>query len=190
MCWFLRRYLYKRKDINSVLYIFGAGFFAITAAFSLPSAILLCPLMAYEFWAIQKEKKGSSIELRSLGQNILLFGVGALLATIILIIPVWEILMIILKDLTTLVGNNIEGNKTLNDQLLALFDYQLWFKLIKAYVKTFSPFLPLFAIIALIIRKEKVLFLILVFTIAIIFASLVYEFRALYLLPYFVVAVS
>lgn len=189
-CWFLRRSSNKQKKINSVLYILGAGFCAITASFIWPSAILLYPLIAYEFWAIQKEKKGNSIGWRYLGQKILLFGAGALLATIILIIPVWENLMIILKDLTTLVGNNIEVNKTLNDQLLALFDYQLWFKLIKAYVKTFSPFLPLFAIIALIIRKEKVLFLILVFTIAIIFASLVYEFRALYLLPYFVVAVS
>jgi hypothetical protein len=104
--------------------------------------------------------------------------------SILLIFPVREQLSTILTDMKSMVSLNVNATKTPSERILALFSYQPWGKLVKAFAKTLAFGIPVLAIWALIIRREKSLIVAALLTLSLIFMTLVYEFRVMYLTPY------
>jgi hypothetical protein len=167
-----------------------AGAFAATATLVWPSAVFLFPLIILELVQLDKAENVLTDRIKSIASIGFYFFVGGAITMVLLIIPIWQNLVIIFNDMTTMVSQNIDSSKTFQSRIFSLFNYQLWLKMIKAFLKTSSPFFPLFAIAGVLIRWEKWLILVTILTITMIFASLVYEFRVMYLLPYFLLLSS
>lgn len=182
-CWILR--LAKdRKRYQEIWLLTGAGALAAVAAFIWPSAIFLYPLVILELVGVAN-KSDITNKTKYLRKKIIFFGLGGFITGILLLLPIRNHILTIFSDMGSMVSRNVDASKSIEDQLLALFEYQHWVKLSKVYIKTLSPIFPILALMAIIIKREKGLILGMVVSMAIIFASLVYEFRALYLLPYF-----
>ena len=184
-CWILRasnlkkpRYLWAR--------IMSAGALSAVAALIWPSSIFLYPLILLEFALLFKSDITNVPRWKNIALNGSCFIGGGVLAVAILIIPVWQNLYLIYHDMPGVLSKNVESSRSLTTRLLAIFDYHLWLKLIKAFGKTLSILLPLLALFGSIYRREKGLIIVSFFVVILIFATLVYELRVLYLLPYLV----
>ena len=94
--------------------------------------------------------------------------------------------MIIFGDMSIMVSRNVNSSNSIFEKFLSFFDHQAWLKLIKIYIKTLSIFIPLLALAGILLRWNRGLIIVTSFTIFLIFSSLVYEFRVLYLLPYLI----
>jgi 4-amino-4-deoxy-L-arabinose transferase-like glycosyltransferase len=184
-CWLLRLASTKHESTKRIL-IIVSGMLAALAAFIWPSAIFLYPLICLEFFHLIYESEKVKWSWSKMMLYAFCFILSGLLISFVLILPIRHQLVTILDDMKDMVSLNVNSNKSLIDRLLGLFSYQPWSKLIKAFAKTLSPFLPLLAAWAIVFRREKGMVIASVFTLAIIFSTLVYEFRILYLLPYFV----
>ncbi len=182
-CYILNKTAQDRKASKAKLMFAGA--LAIVAGLTWPSAVFLYPLIILELIRPSLKVKGFTTKSKIILFNLGYFGLGGLIIGSVLLIPIWENIMIILADMSTMVSRNVDGSKSIFEKLIAFFDYEVWFKLIKAFIKTLSIFLPLLALGGLLFRREKGAIIVTLLTIAAIFTSLVYEFRALYLLPYF-----
>ncbi|QYA25180.1 hypothetical protein G3I01_06525 [Gramella sp. MT6] len=187
-CWILRSVSQKNLKINIMI----AGGLAIIAGLIWPSAVFLYPLIFLELLNQKQVNayKKSFFSWRLFFRKLGFFSLGAFIVGVVLLIPIWESLVTIFRDMFTMITRNINSTEGSSTKLLALFDYQVWLKLIKAYIKTLSIFFPILAILAVFSKREKGLLIATLLTIATIFATLVYELRALYLLPYFMVLSS
>ncbi|WP_162052630.1 hypothetical protein [Pontibacter pamirensis] len=185
-CWLLRVTLAKDGDSLNKWRFIAAGGLAAAAALVWPSAVFLYPLIVLEFFQSGEAENAEVGKVKLFASKALYFGFGGVAMFILLLLPVWQNLVIIFSDMSTMVSQNIDSSKTLSERLFSLFDPQVWLKLIKALVKTFTPLFPLLAIAGIIVHREKGLILASFITLTMIFASLVYEFRVLYLIPYFV----
>lgn len=182
-CWILRTTNTKQSPIIPKEKLILGGGIAAISALTWPSAIFLFPLIFLELLNLTGERTGN--KWRTVILRLVYFGVGGVTMTILLLIPIWENLVMILNDMNTMIARNVDSSTSIFERFFSIFEYQLWFKLIKAYVKTLTPFF-LLAIAGGFFRREKGLIFVTIISIAAIFASLVYELRALYLLPYFV----
>jgi len=110
---------------------------------------------------------------------------GGFFITILLLIPIRENLYVIFGDMQNMLTLNVDSSTSPLDKITSIFSVNNWFKLIKTFVKTFSPFLPLLAVFSLFYRGQTALKLVTLLTVFLIFSTLIYELRLLYLLPYF-----
>jgi 4-amino-4-deoxy-L-arabinose transferase-like glycosyltransferase len=184
-CWLLRLASNKHGS-GKIISIIISGMLAALAAFIWPSAIFLYPLICLEFFHLIFGIKDVKWSWSKLMVYAFYFILSGLLISFVLILPIRHQLVTILGDMEDMVALNVNSNKSPLDRLLGLFSYHPWLKLIKAFAKTLSPFLPLLAAWAVVFRRDKGMVLAATFTLAIIFSTLVYEFRILYMLPYFV----
>lgn len=188
-CWLLRRSSSKSKVTRMVL-VMLAGTFAAVAAFVWPSALFLFPLICVELFDSFNNGRLDKRALRKMGAVLSYFVLAGLFASVLLIIPIQHQLATIISDMSDMVALNVNASLSPVDKLLGIFTPQPWLKVVKAFVKTLSPFFPLLALWALLFRRERSILLALTFTLLIIFITLIYEFRLLYLLPYFLVLVA
>ena len=179
-CWLLRD-AGSRPAKHANREIFLAGGFAAIAALVWPSAFLLYPLILFEFWTFSRLEAN----VRKRLFHVARFLFGGVMITILLLIPIREHLYIIFDDLKDMLTFNVDTSKSPLDKIASIFSLNNWLKLVKIFVKTFSPFLPLLALLSLIYRNQIGLKLITLLAILLIFITLVYELRLLYLLPYF-----
>ena len=184
-CWLLR----LARHRNGNVYIAVAGGMAAVAAFIWPSAIFLYPLIIMELFPVSSEKAFNG-RVKVWFRKAVFFGLGGIITSLFLLLPIRNSLELIFSDMGSMVAQNIDSTKTIQDQIFALFNHEHWLKLAKVYIKTLSPFFVILALVAIVLRKGKGPILALLVSMAIVFASLVYEFRALYLIPYFVLIIS
>lgn len=183
-CWLLRQAKLKEDNSFERGRVLAAGGLAATAAFIWPSAVFLYPLILLELFHMAKAEKAGAFRIRNIALPVLYFGVGGLVVAILLLIPIWQNLVIIFNDMTTVVATNVDSSKTLSERLFSLFNIDHWKTLMRSFRRTFSPVFPLLAIAGALLHREKGLILVLIVAIFIMFASLVYQLRVLYLLPY------
>lgn len=181
-CWILRTTTWRK---NNFFQVASAGGLAVTAMFIWPSAFFLYPLIIMELAQLIRFRKAHNNLLNETLKVSVCFIAGGACFLFLLLIPVWSSLFIISEDISKMVSLNTKSSLPLQERLLGLFNHNHWFKLVKAMVKTFSPVIPLCALISLFYRQKIELLLVTLFAMALIFATLVYEFRVLYLLPYF-----
>jgi 4-amino-4-deoxy-L-arabinose transferase-like glycosyltransferase len=184
-CWLLRLASNKHGSVK-IISIIISGMLAALAAFIWPSAIFLYPLICVEFFHLIYGSTDIKWSWSKLMVYAFYFILSGLLISFVLILPIRHQLVTIIGDMEDMVALNVNSNKSPLDRMLGLFSYHPWLKLIKAFAKTLSPFLPLLAAWAVVFRRDKGMVLAATFTLAIIFSTLVYEFRILYMLPYFV----
>ena len=143
------------------------------------------PLILYEFVCLMIIKSKYGLALSKILLSVFYFIISNIVIAILLLIPVLNYLQLFLSDMQNVVAQNVQSSKSISDRALALFDLQLWSKMVKAFGKTLSPFLPLLGLCAVLYKRDKWVILSFLFTLALIFATLVYEYRLVYLLPYF-----
>lgn len=185
-CWLIRSNQTNTKKIRFAT----AGGCAVVALFIWPSALFLYPLITYEF--IQ-----TTLFLNTPKRNFRIFSVygfwlilGGVVTTALLIIPMIPQFKLVFGDAYNIVISNVDSSRSASRRIFDFFSTQYWLKLIKAFTKTLSLVLPLLAIIGAITKREKGLIFVTFVAIAMIFASLVYELRLLYMLPYLLVLAS
>jgi hypothetical protein len=183
-CWLLC-YSSSKRGAFKVTLVVLSGVFAAVSAFVWPSAVFLYPLISLELFRSIYLPNASKSLLKDGLKYSFYFLLGGFLISIVLILPIIAQLSMIMGDIKNMVAWNINATKTPIERLLTLVGYQPWFKLIKAFAKTLSPGLPLLALWTFSFRRERGILLASVFALAIIFMTLVYEFRILYLIPYF-----
>lgn len=180
-CWLLRSSIQKR-GIPANSRVMLAGGIAAAAALVWPSAFLLYPLILLELW----ELISTGQERKRRLMQILRFIVGGIIVLILLLIPIRNSIYLLVSDLQNMINLNVNADRSTLEKGTAIFDTSSWFKFLKAFVKTFSPMLPILAILSLFYRRNAGLKLVAFLTLLTIFSTLIYEFRLLYLLPYFV----
>ncbi|SFH06165.1 glycosyltransferase family 39 protein [Pontibacter chinhatensis] len=190
-CWILHSELKKDRNTAFRWQIMVAGGLAAMAALVWPSAVFLYPLILLELIQLPKSENAGPGNWRSILINGVVFASGALIGIGVLILPVLQSIVIIYNDMTTMFSQNIDVTKTIQERFSGVFQYQSWVKMIKAFVKTFSPILPILALFgAIAYRKHGAVVVVCLTAIAIIFSTLIYEFRVLYLMPYLLVLSS
>ncbi len=162
-------------------YRLAAGASAALASLTWPSAMLLFPLIGLELLSVVPLARRNS---RRIGLIVCWFLCGAIMALIILLLPVWKNIEILLGDLSTMVTQNVSSPGSFPDQLTSVLDPARWLKSVKTFGKLLAPFLPLMAVCGAVYRRDSGLVLVTAGTLMLIFSTLVYEFRLLYLLPY------
>ena len=188
-CWLLR--LSESKNgFKQILLIMFSGSLAAIGLFIWPSALFLLPLILVELFhsIYNTDRINRSLKYRS--WLTVYFIVAGLVTSILLILPIQHQIETILDDMQKMVELNVNATETPLSRLFGLFSYQPWAKFVKAFVKTLSPFLPLLALWAVLFKRERGLLLGLILTLILIFATLVYEFRLLYLLPFFLALIG
>ena len=188
-CWLLRFSKYKNEKQKRWLIPLCGGI-AATAALVWPSAIFLLPLIFLELIQSAPTKVKKRGKWKIVGKRFLLFGLGGFITTVLLLLPILDNLVLILSDSSAMISGNIDASKSAESRFLSLFSKDSWFKLIKALIKTWTPFFPMLALAGIIICRKSKLIIAFLAALVLIFASLVYEFRVLYLLPYFMVLSS
>jgi len=183
-CWLLALSASKQAR-KRIVFVVISGMLAAAASFLWPSAVFIYPLICMEFFRSNNHQLDTENSPPKWWALMLYFILGGLFISILLIIPIRHQLGIILDNMSNMVSLNVNASKTPFERFSALFSYQPWSKLIKAFAKTLSPFLPLLALWAVLFRRVKATVFVSLFTLIIIFTTLVYEFRLLYLLPYF-----
>ncbi|MCF4102166.1 hypothetical protein L1I30_10845 [Gillisia sp. M10.2A] len=189
-CWLLQVISEKKSTSINKGNMMAAGGVAAIATLVWPSAFFLYPLIILELVRIGKAKKAIASKSKFLAKKLFYFGLGGGIVTVLLLLPILENVLIIFGDMSSMVAQNVDTTKGGGSRLFALIDIQVWLKMIKAFVKTFTPILPILAILGVMVRRDKGGILVTIITISLIFTSLVYEFRVLYLLPYFVLLSS
>ena len=184
-CWLLRNETLTTSSRIPIAVIMCAGALAAVAAFIWPSSIFLYPLILYELIYLMRIKAKHGFGLNKILLSFFYFIISSVVTVILLLIPVLNYVQLLLSDMQNVVAQNVQSSKSISDRALALFDLQLWSKMVKAFGKTLSPFLPLLGLCAVLYKRDKWLILSFLFTLALIFATLVYEYRLVYLLPYF-----
>jgi hypothetical protein len=182
-CWILRLSS-SRQGFSKRKLLILSGILAATASFVWPSAMFLYPLICLELYYSVYGLTETKNYWKDLIVDVSWFLFGGLCISIILIIPIRHQLVTIMVDMKHMVALNVNNTTTPIQRLMTLFSYQPWEKLIKAFAKTLSPSLPFLALWALVFRRERGLLLVAIITLSMIFMTLVYEFRILYLLPY------
>jgi len=169
--------------------IMAAGGLAAIASFVWPSAIFLYPLIALELF----QRSQFNEEIGKFWKNVLLncaaFLLGGLIGVVLLLVPIWQNLNLFINQIEIVLIKNVES-KSLFDRLQSLFGFDQWLKLAKAFVKTLSLFLPVFALVAVVYKRDRPLILALMTAIFLILATLIYEHRVLYLIPYLLLIVG
>lgn len=189
-CWILASESKSQNRSFPRIKLMTAGGLAAGAAFVWPSAIFLYPLIGLELFRLTKAEETIYKKFRSLALASLNFLIGSVFVGFFLILPVWESLPSFFGDINTMVSQNVGTAKPTHNKLLVLLEYQPWLKMSKAFIKTFSPLIPVLGLAGALLHREKGLIFVTVVTVTVIFASLVYEFRVLYLLPYFILLFS
>lgn len=179
-CWLLRSSNHQ-KGTRASLQVFLAGVLTATASLVWPSAFLLYPLILLELWELLPSKHVSKEWLL----QILTFITGGIFILILLIIPIRSTIYLLVSDLQNMMTLNVNTERSTLERTASIFDLNNWLKLVKAFVKTFSPMLPLLAILSLFYRRYFGLKFVTLLTLFVIFSTLIYEFRLLYLFPYF-----
>lgn len=189
-CWLLRKTDIEANSSILKWQLVLAGGLTAVAALLWPSAVLLFPLIAYELLLSNNKSNEFIINWKRAITKSICFLCGGIIFFIFLLIPIWENVLVIFGDITNIVSYNVNSSTSLQERLFAIFNYHQWLKMVKAFVKTFSPILPFFAIIGILIRFNWKIFTITAITLCIIFSSQIYEQRLLYLFPYFILIIS
>ena len=182
-CWLLSR-CPSQDGSRKVMLIVISGILAATASFIWPSAVFLYPLICLELFSSISKSSDQKKWFQEGARQALYFLAGGIFISMVLILPIRNQLNTILVDMQNMVALNVNATKTPIERLVTLFSYQPWAKLVKAFAKTLAFGIPLLAIWALIIRREKGMIVVALITLTIIFMTLVYEFRVMYLTPY------
>lgn len=168
------------------LRVMAAGALSAIAALVWPSAVFLYPIIFLEFINMVRAGSPKKTFWSNMAANGFYFLVSAIIVLFLLLVPIWKNIAIIVNDMRSMVKLNVRPSTPFSERILGLLDYHNWLKVIKAFIKTYSPFLPLLALLGAFCRRDYGLVLVTLSALALIFATLIYEFRVLYLLPYFI----
>jgi hypothetical protein len=188
-CWLLKL-SESKSGLKQILLIMFSGSLAAIALFIWPSALFLFPLILVELFQSIYNNEGVNRSLKYRGWLPIYFIAAGLVTASLLILPIQHQMDTILDDMQKMVELNVNATGTPLSRLFGVFSYQPWAKSVKAFVKTLSPFLPLLALWALLFKRKRGLLLGFILTLVLIFATLVYEFRLLYLLPFFIALIG
>lgn len=167
-----------------------SGFCAAFAAFVWPSAVLLYPLIICELYNYLKSERSKDDNWFYYTRNCSVFLCSIFFCGLLLLLPIWNTLPFLLQDLKQMLQLNVRSSNSTGSQLSQLVSYQPYVKLIKAFAKTFTPFLPILALYGGISRFRKPEVVATMLTVLFIGFTLVYHFRVLYLIPYLIVLSS
>ncbi len=182
-CWSLASSRTKSPACKSATIAF-AGMLTALAAFIWPSAMLLFPLIIIELFTSLKSTANYPLTLRRQLTLISYFVIAGIFMTIILLLPIRSQLGTILNDMKDMLALNVSSVNGSGNPFTIIFNMHQWGKLLKALGKTLSLGIPALALWSILFKRSWDLLLASLFTLAIIFMTLVYEFRVLYLLPY------
>jgi len=154
-CWLLRKETLTASNKIPIAVIICAGAFAAVAAFIWPSSIFLYPLILYEFFCLMRIKARDGLALNKILLSVFYFTISGIVTAILLLIPVWNYLHLFFNDMQNVVAQNVQSSKSIPDRALALFDLQLWLKMVKAFGKTLSPFIPLIGLCTVLSTREE-----------------------------------
>ncbi|MCF4102176.1 hypothetical protein L1I30_10895 [Gillisia sp. M10.2A] len=188
-CLSLRQDIYRSfTGLRSKLFIVFAGIAAALAIFIWPSAALLYPLILMELFLVTKKYRLEGKNIKNTLRPSILFSFGALLAVILLTIPIASLLKSslssildgILLNLHYGAANGVEQQSFLSsDGIITLL------RILK-----FSPFLVILALTAAVIKRNSELIVAGILATMVIVLSLVYLNRVLYLIPYMILLVA
>jgi hypothetical protein len=180
-CWLLRVAINRGQNgKNRTKLVAMAGGLAVTSQFVWISALLLYPLILIEFLDLLKTAKGQRQGRQFVLRQILTISLGGILAGAILIVPILPHLGTLLSNMVTLSTNN----QTLRDRSHFLGEIP-W--ILNAVFSTYklSPFLLPVVGLGVVLCRDRRLVLATFFMAALVFVTHVYQFRCIYLLPYF-----
>ncbi len=177
-CWILKT---VQNDIenntnqkNHIFLCILAGSLTSMAFFIWPSAVILYPLIFFQFLNLI-----FSIHNLPHKRNLIIATICAgIMTAILLIIPIYT-------EIINAVLNTKNFTKNTAGGLTNFTDIKAWL-----VVFTLSPFLPLIALFSLIYNKQKLLGSMTIFAVTLVLVTQVYLFRAIYLLPYIIYIVS
>lgn len=175
----------SKKGFPRISLLILAGMLAAAASFVWPSALFLYPLICLEFFQSFYDQSDAQQPIKKLAQTATYFLLAGFFTSILLLVPIQHQINGILEDMRNMVALNVNTSKSPVERISMLFNHQPWVKMMKAFVKTLSPFLPAMALWAIIFRRERSLIFVSAITLIVIFLTLIYEFRLLYLMPYF-----
>lgn len=189
-CWILTVEANKESKSTFRWRILVAGGLAASAAFIWPSAIFLYPLIGLELFGLTKANTTNLEKLKGFVFSSIYFLIGVIIIALLFILPFLQNFAMIFGDMNEMVSENIDSTAPFYSKVLKVFDYQSWLKLIKAYTKTFSPIFPVLGLFGALFCRDRGLIFVTIVTVILIFSTLIYEFRVLYLLPYFIILFS
>ncbi|MDB5119085.1 MAG: hypothetical protein JWN56_303 [Sphingobacteriales bacterium] len=167
-------------------HLFFAGVFAAIGLFIWPSAIFLFPLIIFELYSLFVKLKTAGVTIKQRFLLVILMGVGGVLASVIILIPLIPQLIQKIHYLIDGVTVNTQSGAAKGSVISNLFSSGI--KLLS--VLKFTPVVFFLAAIAFILRKQTGLILACLTASFIMMFTLVYIHRVQYLLPYFIVAIA
>lgn len=188
-CWLLRNSVGHTYYFTKVR-VMAAGSLTIFASFVWPSAFFLYPLIALELIHLFRSEFAGRGSWRNIVNLFIIFTAGGFISLILLLVPIWQQLDLIISNMQTMLIKNVETSQSFFERLFSLFQTQQWLKLAKALGKTLSFCLPIFALAGALIKRDKPLMFVSFVAVGLIFSTLIYELRVLYLLPYFLILSS
>jgi len=186
-CWVLRNThpFYSKKLIFTIRLLL-AGALASLAVFIWPSAIFLYPLIILELFRLTKKSWEKSGNFKKSIKLLLIFLIGGIISIILLLFAIsGQIFSQLDLAKETINANSHAGSSGVIDIQGILGNLTELLRILK-----FSPFIVLFAIVAVIKLKQTKISLAIFVVIAIMVSTLVYINRVQYLIPYFIVAIS
>ncbi|MFD3002753.1 hypothetical protein ACFS7Z_20445 [Pontibacter toksunensis] len=189
-CWILHGTDIVKNNNQAKFRLVIAGGLAAISALIWPSGVFLYPLIVIELFKFDNTEDKFITKRQVIWLRGGYFALGGLITSMLLLIPIAQHFFLIFGDMTTMLSNNVNSSMSFFERFFALLEYKQWLKMLKAFIKTFSPLFLIFALVGLFLRFDKRIFIATLLAAGIIFASQIYEQRLLYLLPYFLVLIS
>jgi hypothetical protein len=178
-CWFLRS-LGRPDSTPNLNYkrLFLAGVFVATSGFFWPSALMLMPLVFLEFlkalypWLNQAD----SAMLQGWAKPTFVFGAGGLVTVFLLLVPVllnWDVYRIAFESIVSVQVDASIIQTSLLDLLFAN-----------------NPMIAVAALVALAIRRDYGLLIALALAVVLMYQTMIYQARMIYLTPYLLVMIA
>jgi hypothetical protein len=180
-CWLLRVAMNRGQNGKTTsIWIAIAGGLAVVGQFMWISAVLLYPLILIEFLELlavfRKQRQRNSDILQAITALVL----GGLVVGLILMVPIFPRLGTIFSDFITLSKNN----QTIRDRSNFFGEIPLiWAGLLNTY--KLNPLLLPTVGLGMVFSRDRKLLLTTLFVFGLILVTFVYQFRCIYVLPYF-----
>lgn len=189
-CCFLRAAANNSIANHAVnLNVLLSGTLITLALFTWPSAFFLFPLVLMEWINLVKKKNVvSSLHKTSVLKYAGLFTIASIVTTMLMLLPV-------LSQFYSSIGNMIEGlkiNTTTGPEVGVGSGLIIKFSSLVEFIRVlkFTPFVFLIAIFSFIRKPNVNLLLALLAAFVLIFTTIVYIHRVLYLLPYLLLSIA
>jgi hypothetical protein len=179
-CWLLRVAINRGQNGKNITKLVAlAGGLAAVGQFMWISALLLYPLIFIEFLELLQRSRGYN-RGRFVSRQVLALLLGGITASVILMVPILPHLGTLLSDVMTLSKNN----ETIRDRSNILGEIS---KMAAAVVTTYklNPLLLPAVGLGMVLSRDRKMILMTLAMIGLVLVTIVYQFRCIYLLPYF-----